>query len=108
MKIMKMLLKSTLFIPAIIGTFMIVFLFAPRIPFLLLITLILLWLGSGLLAFNKVCGGVVGLMSPIIFLITTQGQHMHVNPTPYSIMYMIFYVICGFLVFRAKTPPIDT
>lgn len=102
MNIIKLLLKAILFVPAIIGTFLIVVLYAPRIPLLLLITLLLLWVGSGLLAFNKVIGGVVGTMSPILLLIIMGGQHMHVNPTPYSIIYMIFYAICGFIVFRAN------
>ncbi|MFI3227724.1 MAG: hypothetical protein R3Y09_10020 [Clostridia bacterium] len=102
MKIIKILLKAILFVPAIIGTFMIVVLYAPRIPFLLLMTLLLLWVGSGLLALSKPIGGLVGIMSPILLLIIMQGEHMHVNPMPYAVMYMVFYAVCGFLVFKGK------
>ncbi len=102
MNIIKMLLKLILFIPAIIGTFMIVVLYAPNIPLSLLITLILLWLGSGLLAFNRYIGGFVGIMSPVLLLIIMQGEFMHINPTPYSIMYMVFYAVCGFIVFKTN------
>lgn len=100
MKIIKILLKVILFIPAIIGTFFIVFLYGPHIPLPLLVVSILLLVGSGLLAFNKCIGGAVGIMSPIILLIIMQGEFMHVNPTLYSIMYMSFYAICGFIVFK--------
>ena len=107
MKIIKIMLKAILFIPAIIGTFLIVVLYAPNIPLLLLITLLLLWAGSGLLAFNKAIGGVVGIMSPALLLLIMHGEFMHVNPTPYSIVYMIFYAICGFVVFRANRRTTD-
>lgn len=102
MNIIKILLKIILFIPAMIGTFMILVLYAPRIPILLLMTLILLWAGSGLLAFNHSFGGIVGMMSPILLLMIMQGESMHVNPTPYSIMYMIFYAICGLIVLKTN------
>ncbi|MFI3202035.1 MAG: hypothetical protein R3Y54_11040 [Eubacteriales bacterium] len=88
MNTIKILLKIVLFVPAIIGTFLIGVLYAPRIPLLLFITMMLLWVGSGLLAFNKVIGGAVGMMSPILLLIIMHGEFMHVNPTPYSLLIM--------------------
>lgn len=102
MYIMKRLLKTLLFIPPIIGTFIITILYAPTPPLSLLFTLLFLWLGSGLLAFDKASGSVMGLMSPILLLIIMKDEYMHVNPLPYAILYMIFYSVAGLLIYKSR------
>lgn len=100
MKIINMLFSIMLFVPAIIGIFFIVVLYSPNIPITLVFTLLFLWCGSGLLALNKAIGAISGIMSPILLLIIMQDEFMHVNPTVYTILYMVFYAVCGLIVFK--------
>lgn len=100
MCIIMKLLKIILFMPAIIGTYIITVLYGPTIPISLIFTFVFLWIGSELLAFNKVIGSVIGIMSPVLLLIIMHGEYMHVDHIPYSILYIVFYIVCGFIIYR--------
>lgn len=99
---MQRFLKVLYFLPAIIGTFLIIVLYAPNIPVSLLFTLVFLWIGSGLLAFNCTIGAICGLISAIVLLFIMDGEYMHIDITPYMVAYIIFYLGCGVIVFKGN------
>ena len=104
----KWLLKLIFFIPTIIVTLIIIWVFIfPNfylfeMPFWLWIVWISFWISSFLLSYNKFYGGIISLIIPIgdyIYSLSGYAGHRHVNTLPYILWLTIFYVACGAIIY---------
>lgn len=102
MKIIKLLLKIIYFFPPVAVSVLFVLMQGKGVEFIHIILFALLWMGSLLLAFNKIIGAVVGA-SPMVYLLIYE----LLNPswldfTIYLIMGIGYYFACGALVYFIK------
>lgn len=99
-KILQVLLKSLFFVPAILLTFFVIVLYSPSIPLGIWIMLASLWGTGFILSLNKFWGSSLGIVFAIIILIYEESLWMPISLTPYIIAMIIYYAVCGFLVFK--------
>lgn len=102
MKIVKQLLKIIYFLPPIAVTILFVLLQAQGLKLIHIILFILLWIGSLLLAFNKIIGAVVGAFPMVYLLIYELLNPSWLNPIIYLMLVIGYYLACGILVYWLK------
>ena len=104
----KYLLRTLFFIPTILVTLIITWIFIfPN--FCLLEMPLILWcmwaaffISSFLLSYGRFYGGIVALIIPIvdyIYSLSGYAGYRHVDTLPYIVGLSIFYVICGMIVY---------
>ncbi len=100
MKILRYGFKALCVLPPII---LLVFLFlvqAMGISFEHILAISLMFTGSMLLIYNRWIGGVVGALPMIYFLVLEMSSPSWIDPTPYLIAFIVYYLICGAIVFK--------
>lgn len=99
-KILKVLLKSFFFVPAIFVTLFVIVLYSPGIPVNIWIMLTSLWGTGFILSFNKFLGSSLGIIFSIIVFLNQEELWMPIDLTPYIIAIIIYYLVCGYLVYK--------
>ena len=113
-KLEKYLSPFLFFLPAVINTLVVLWIFVypwlslPRqidIPVEMVLCLLLFW-GSGiLLCLGKWYGGIPAVLIPAAIYIQTLSGYAgasHINWLPIAAMTVLYYAACGFLAFRRK------
>ncbi len=65
-----------------------------------ILAIILMFAGSILLIFNRWIGSIVGSLPMVYYLILEMSSPSWINPTPYLLAVIAYYLICGAVVFK--------
>lgn len=106
----KTILKLLYFAPAILVTAFMLWVGFENIirldgPYWIYVIVATFWISGALLSLKKWYGGVIALIIPIGDCIYAQSGfagHMHIDTLPYIIGLAVFYIVCGYIVYKTN------